>query len=218
MTVKTIPVRAGVRAVLEQARLTGQPVTVLEVQRQLERQGISYDLSYVRLALNEMVTAGKLCMRSETMEERLLRANGATPTSILAALYFDGMTVPARTQVEVFPGVVLKGVDSSRERKTGKAGRKRKTGKTGKVGKARAAAGLTGKARHLATLTGMAGASLTSTSLTGNPKGNSTSTSVDGSAIDYLVDKLVAERTVELQRRLDEAEATLAQLRRLIGS
>lgn len=42
--------------------------------------------------------------------------------------------------------------------------------------------------------------------------------SVDqGSAIDFLIEKLVAERTKEIQKKLDEAEAKLAEFRKLLS-
>jgi len=42
-------------------------------------------------------------------------------------------------------------------------------------------------------------------------------TSDQGSAIDYLIEKIVAERTRDLQAQLDEANAKLAQFRKLLS-
>jgi hypothetical protein len=45
-----------------------------------------------------------------------------------------------------------------------------------------------------------------------------TQPSVDqGSAIDYLIEKIVSERTRDLQAQLNEANAKLAQFRKLLS-
>lgn len=40
---------------------------------------------------------------------------------------------------------------------------------------------------------------------------------VDTSALDFLIEKIVAERTAELQRKLNEAEQKLEQFKKLLG-
>jgi hypothetical protein len=42
-------------------------------------------------------------------------------------------------------------------------------------------------------------------------------TSNQGSAIDYLIEKIVAERTKDLQAQLNEANAKLAQFKKLLS-
>lgn len=42
-------------------------------------------------------------------------------------------------------------------------------------------------------------------------------TSTSNDAIDFLIEKLVAERTKEIQKKLDEAEAKLAEFRKLLS-
>jgi hypothetical protein len=39
----------------------------------------------------------------------------------------------------------------------------------------------------------------------------------DSAAFDFLIEKLVAERTVELQKKLDDANAKLAAMKKLMS-
>jgi len=99
-------VRQGVRMVLEDAR---QPLTVLEINRAteqlLERQIVSSQISVV---LQELKLSGVVSTRTETVEERLLRANGKPPRGYPATLYwYHGKRVPTRLIAEAIPGLTL---------------------------------------------------------------------------------------------------------------
>jgi hypothetical protein len=99
-------VRQGVRMVLEDAR---QPLTVLEINRAteqlLERQIASSQISIV---LQELKSSGLVSTRVETVEERLLRANGKAPRGYTATLYwYHGSRVPTRLIAEAIPGLTL---------------------------------------------------------------------------------------------------------------
>lgn len=99
-------IRAAVRVVLDDAK---QPLSVLEVQRAtaqlLER---SVDPTHIRIILKELSDAGLVSSRTETDQERLIRANGKSARGYVATLYWaHGGKVPMRTIAEVIPGVAL---------------------------------------------------------------------------------------------------------------
>jgi len=155
-----------------------QPMTIVEIVAYLNKElGTSYSEQRIRYGLDALVKDGKLITRNETQEERKLRANGATPSSKLAVLYYrpNSKGVPARTKVEVVPGVILKGVDSPRApyKKSPRASKEVRTAP--------------------AVMTGL-----------------------DQSALDFLIEKIVHERTAELRRQLDEANQKLARFRKLM--
>lgn len=99
-------VRQGVRLVLDDAR---NPLTVLEVrhatEQLLERR---IDQSQIRVVLQELQTSGLVSARTETVEERLLRANGKPPRGYPATMYwYHGKRVPTRLVAEAIPGLTL---------------------------------------------------------------------------------------------------------------
>ena len=99
-------IRAAVRVVLDDAK---QPLSVLEIQRgaaQLLERHI--DGTHIRKILNELSDAGLVKFRTETDQERLIRANGKSARGYAATLYWShGGKVPMRTVAEVIPGVAL---------------------------------------------------------------------------------------------------------------
>jgi hypothetical protein len=107
-------VRQGVRMVLEDAK---HPLTVLEINRAteqlLERKIVSSQISVV---LQELKLSGVVTTRTETVEERLLRANGKPPRGYPATMYwYHGKRVPTRLVAEAIPGLTLE-----LKKKTGK--------------------------------------------------------------------------------------------------
>jgi hypothetical protein len=107
-------VRQGVRMILEDAK---HPLTVLEINRAaeqlLERKIVSSQISVV---LQELKLSGVVTTRTETVEERLLRANGKPPRGYPATMYwYHGKRVPTRLVAEAIPGLTLE-----LKKKTGK--------------------------------------------------------------------------------------------------
>lgn len=155
-----------------------QPLTVAEITAFLNQElGTDYNEPRVRYGLDALVAEKKLFTRTETLEERQLRGNGAKVTLNKPAMLFSTYSVvPPRTVCEVIPGVILKGVDGPRPRKQ--------------------------KSEPVVELKKLAKAK--------------TPTS-DNSALDFLIEKLVAERTQSLQKQLDEANEKLAQFKKLLS-
>jgi hypothetical protein len=111
-------VRQGVRMVLEDAK---HPLTVLEINRAteqlLERKIVSSQISVV---LQELKLSGVVTTRTETVEERLLRANGKPPRGYPATMYwYHGKRVPTRLVAEAIPGLTLE-LKPKTERKQGR--------------------------------------------------------------------------------------------------
>ena len=99
-------VRQGVKMVLDDAK---QPLTVLEIRRATEQLlERTIDPSHIRLVLQELQTSGMVSTRTETVEERLLRANGKASRGSVATFYWTHSNrVPARTVAEAVPGLTL---------------------------------------------------------------------------------------------------------------
>ena len=115
-------VRQGVKMVLDDAK---QPLTVLEINRSTEQLLERHvDPSHIRLVLQELQTSGLVSTRVETVEERLLRANGKASRGYLATFYWThSKRVPARTVTEAIPGVSLEYQSKIARRAGGKVGR-----------------------------------------------------------------------------------------------
>jgi hypothetical protein len=162
----------------------GQPMTVPEITAFLNQVlGTDYNEPRVRYGLDALVADKKLFTRKETAEERTLRGNGAKVTlNKPAVLYSTYSVVPPRTEVEVVPGIILKGVDSPRKPKEASIKKKYNPRATTKeaVGVDR---------------------SMTETN----------------AALDFLIEKLVAERTADIQNQLNEANAKLEQFKKLLA-
>lgn len=122
-------VRQGVRLVLDDAR---NPLTVLEVrhaaEQLLERR---IDQSQIRVVLQELQTSGLVSARIETVEERLLRANGKPPRGYPATMYwYHGNRVPTRLVAEAIPGLTLELKPKARRKQGRPKGSKNKLKKT----------------------------------------------------------------------------------------
>lgn len=184
----------ALRDIIEHAVLSfDQPLSVAEVTAYVNDQlGEKYDKSTIRISLKELVSSGRLIGRVETMDERAIRANGQAMTSRPATLYFDGRAdeVPARTVSEAVPGVTLQGPG------------RRGSGSLRKPNVRQARSKVAGKPGRV---------TKTQARETVEPTG------ADTGAIDFLIEKLVAARTQELQAELSEARARLAELEGAAG-
>jgi len=184
----------ALRDIIEHAVLSfDQPLSVAEVTAYVNEQlGEKYDKSTIRISLKELVSSGRLISRIETLNERTIRAGGRPANSRQAALYFDGQAdeVPARTVLEAVPGVTLQ-----RPGRRGSGSLRKPT-----VRQARSkVAGKPGRvtktqAREIVEPTG-----------------------TDMGAVEFLIEKLVAARTEELQAELSEARARLVELEATAG-
>jgi hypothetical protein len=162
----------------------GQPMTVPEITAFLNQVlGTDYSEQRVRYGLEALVAEKKLFTRSETAEERKLRGNGAKVTlNKPAILYSTYSVVPPRTEIEVVPGVILKGVDSPRKPKEASVKKKYNPRATTK-----------------------------------EAVGVDRSVTETNAALDFLIEKLVAERTADIQNQLNEANAKLEQFKKLLA-
>ena len=98
--------REALKLVLDDAK---QPLTVLEIRRATEQLiDRKLDGSHVRIILTELQNSGLVSTRTETVEERNIRANGNPSRGYCATLFWaHGKRVPARTVTEAIPGLVL---------------------------------------------------------------------------------------------------------------
>jgi hypothetical protein len=94
--------------VLEQMRTQTQPLSVTEIMdlltQNLQRK---FHDSAVRYALADLIEAGKLFDRTETTDERSLRAADRKIRNIRAKLYSIQSPVQPRTVLEAVPGSLL---------------------------------------------------------------------------------------------------------------
>ena len=132
-------------------------------------------------------------MRKERPDERLVRANGKLVTMNKPAnIYFrKGIGVPHRTTPILVPGVALRGPGDSLAVRTARQA---------KAEKAKA------KAK------GTSPAFLPTQEALGTPR-----PAPDLAALDFMIEKLVSERTAELQKKLDEANSKIAEFRKLLS-
>jgi hypothetical protein len=169
-----------------------QPLSVIEITELVSREtDRSYDETYIRLVLKELHLVGKLSSRQETVEERNVRAQGgAGGRSMRAKLFWSPAgTVPARTIAEAVPGMTLYKPETFTARKTYRYKTK----------------------RHALAMQDAIGS--ISTALEAQSP-----TAPSNSVIDYLIEKMVAERTADLQAQLDAANAKMAKLQELFKS
>jgi len=166
-----------------------QPLSVVEITELVSRaEKRSYDETYIRLALKQLIDAGKVSSRKETNEERNIRAEGVAVRSMLASLFWSPAgIVPPRTVAEAVPGMTLYKPESFIARKTYKYPSK--------------------KQRHTAA---MAEVQVELIDVSREQHRNA--------VVDYLIEKMVAERTAEIQSQLDAANAKLAKLQELFKS
>jgi hypothetical protein len=169
---------------------SSQPLTVKELGVMLTREfGRGYHDTYVRIAINELVDAGKVFSRTETQEERVVRAGGAKVRALAATFYSAKNPVPARTLTEAVPGVRLVDKSGVPWSKTPKPESRPKPWS---------------KKKHRE-----APVEITDVTPTGMPTGD---------LIDHLIKKIVAEKTAEIQKELDTAIAELKRLRDILKS
>ena len=156
-----------------------QPLSVLEFTEALSRESNhSYDETYVRLALKNLVNTGRASTRKETFEERKLRSKGSMRTMRASLYWAPAGIVPTRTIAEAVPGLILGQIESFTHRKIYKYPAKKEV--------------------ELIDATPI------------QPNSNA--------VVDYLIEKIVAERTQEIQSQLDAANAKLAKLQELFKS
>jgi hypothetical protein len=168
-----------------------QPLSVIEIAEAASRYaGRAFGEMHVRTQLKDLVEKRLVSGRKETREEHMLRADGERLSTILATLYWaPAGLVPARTVVEVVPGVKLYS-------ETGTPARKVYKYPTKKI-----------QRQHL-------DAQLVETQLVDVTPMPTSSNQV----VDYLIEKMVAERTADIQAQLDAANAKLAKLQELFKS
>ena len=181
-------VNAAVYHVLTHAT---QPMSVIEIAEAASRySGRPFGEMHVRTQLKDLIEKRLVSGQKETREEHMLRADGERMSTILATLYWaPAGPVPARTVVEVVPGVKLYS-------ETGTPARKVYKYPTKKV-----------QREHLQ-------AQLVETQLVDVTPMPTSSNQV----VDYLIEKMVAERTADIQAQLDAANAKLAKLQELFKS
>ena len=76
-----------------------QPMSAAEVRFRTEKfLGRRIDLPNLANLLDQLVAAGKLSARTETLAERAIRAGGSATRGRCGKLYFAGKSVPARTK------------------------------------------------------------------------------------------------------------------------
>lgn len=165
-----------------------QPLSVVEITELVSRETKrSYDETYIRLALKQLMDEGKVSSRKETEQERNIRAQGAAVRSMRAMLFWSPVgIVPPRTVAEAVPGMTLYKPESFTARKTYKYPTK--------------------KHKRL-----MEEAEVEVIDVTPVPTNSN-------AVVDYLIEKMVAERTAEIQSQLDAANAKLAKLEELFKS
>lgn len=172
-----------------------QPVSTQEMQHYLKREARMDLKDYrVKYALDQLVSAGKAAVHLETDKERALRANGVPVTPKPAYLFNSGAKARTRTVAVVVDGYTIFDPRSL----AGKPKPRKKT-----------------LASQPAVITSSTGIPVTIAYTT--KTGAASTTNVGHSAVDYLIEKLVAERTADLRRQLDEANAKLDALRKLVG-
>lgn len=178
--------------ILEESR---QPLSNMEITEVVSRiRGRAYDQTQIRLSVKQLLGAGRISGRKETEAERLVRSGGRASSgharSRAAELFWaPAGTVPTRTVTEAIPGVTLYDSNSTPARKIYKYKTK----------------------RHAQAMDDAIN-SIDQALDAQKPTGPS------NEVIDYLIEKMVEERTVNLQRQLDEANAKLAKLQEIFKS
>lgn len=168
-----------------------QPLSVIEIAEAASRYaGRAFGEMHIRTELKALLAKRLISGRKETREEQLVRADGARMPNVPATLYWSPAgPVPARTVAEAVPGVKLYS-------ETGTPARKVYKYPTKKI-----------QRQHLE-------AQIVETQLVDVTPVPTSSNQV----VDYLIEKMVAERTADLQAKLDAANAKLAKLEELFKS
>lgn len=93
---------------LELLKQQTQPLSVTEITELAAQQlAHHYHDSHIRLALNHLLVSRLVFSRSETEEERTIRARGGKIRKLRAALYSVQNPVQERTEAEAVPGIFL---------------------------------------------------------------------------------------------------------------
>jgi hypothetical protein len=189
---KTLELNNHHRLVLAALGSTSQPMAVSEIiaflNSQSERK--KYSDSKVRPFILELVGAGKVFSRMEEMHERQVRAGGGTfRKNMSATLYSTSNPVPARTITEAVPGVILVDNTGIPWSKTKPWSKKKKEKQSSKV--------------ELIEVD--------------EPRSSHPGSS-NNEMVDYLIQRIVAERTAEIQKELDSTKAELNRLRDFLKS
>ena len=194
-TVEKLGAKASVRTlVLAAVYEYDEPLSVIEVTSHINNTlGTELSEQVTKYHLDFLVKAGDILMRKERPDERLVRANGKLVTMNKPAnMYFrKGIGVPHRTTPILVPGVALRGPGDSLAVRTARQA---------KAEKAKA------KVR------GTSPAFLPTQEALGTPR-----PAPDLAALDFMIEKLVSERTAELQKKLDEANSKIAEFRKLLS-
>jgi len=165
-----------------------QPITIPELMQYLKNEiGTEYPQHRFRYSLDQLVATTKILTRMETVEERAVRADGAAVSPKRASLFFRG------DKALVPERTVAHIVDGF------------------KFYDLRDNPGMKGKTK--ATITELH-PEATSNDIKLHP---AIATAKTNDAIDFLIEKIVAERTKDLQAQLDAANAKLAQFKKLLS-
>ena len=167
-----------------------QPLSVIEIAEAASRHaGRAFGEMHVRTELKDLLAKRLLYGRKQTREGQLVRADGGRMPNVPATLYWaPAGPVPARTVAEAVPGVKLYSETGTPARKIYKYP----------------------STKHTRSLPAV---EVELVDVTPVPTSSSSN-----SVVDYLIEKMVAERTAEIQAKLDAANAKLAKLEELFKS
>ena len=167
-----------------------QPLSVIEIAEAASRfANRGFGEMSIRTELKNLLEKRLVSGRKETPEEQLVRADGGRVSNVPATLYWaPAGPVPARTVCEAVPGVKLYSDSGTVARKVYKYPTKKHARRMQEV-------------------------EVELVDVSPSP-----STVPSNSVVDYLIEKMVAERTAEIQSQLDAANAKLAELQELFKS
>ena len=167
-----------------------QPLSVIEIAEAASRFAKrSFGEMSVRTELKNLLEKRLISGRKETHEEQLVRSDGGRVSNVPATLYWaPAGPVPARTVAEAVEGVRLYSDSGTPARKVYKYPTK----------------------KHAARMQEVEVELVDVTPIAASPSQNQ--------VVDYLIEKMVAERTADIQAQLDAANAKLAKLQELFKS
>lgn len=165
-----------------------QPITIPELAHYIKKElGTDYPLHRFRYSLDQLTAAGKILTRIESSDERALRADGAATGSKHASYFYRG------DKVEMPKRTVAHIVEGF------------------KLYDLRQNPGM--KPKGKASVTELH-PQPTDADIQRHPAATKAQSN---EALDFLIEKLVAERTKDLQAQLDAANAKLAQFKKLLS-
>ena len=104
--------RLNESTVLDIIKSTKQPLSSREIAVEFSRRrndGILREMTYINKLLAALIENGSVYARTETMDERKIRANGHQPRGHVATLYMLASNRQARrTEYEALTGITLK--------------------------------------------------------------------------------------------------------------